>query len=340
MVRLALSVPPSLGVLPDHNTLARCSLSLLDLLLLLDPLNPLAHLPNALLSLAFLHIDALAVLLALEPFAVIAAAIGPGENAMSVLLIILVLADVLAPIRPCEDALAFHAVVNPVAIKDATIGPNVLAAPMNIIIIEVALVGALIGPDKLALAMLLALLVLAGILRSIRPLLNTLPVLLIVHPLSLVPAAIIVTIITKPVGLIILPRALVHIALGVHEPPIPTSNSIFPEAVIPRSIRPDLHSLAVPLVGLRVPLALVHGSILQILDGFEFALNAIVGYLGHPVEGLQGVDYLHHCLIVVFLLEYVQLTLLECVSCWLSEIKEQKSLSVYSFSTNNFLRIF
>ena len=299
-------------------------LSLLGLLLLLDPLNPLAHLPNALLSLALLHVDALAVLLALEPLAVVAAAIGPGEHAMPVLLVILVLADVLAAVGPGEDALALHAVVDPVAIEDAAVRPNVLASAMNVIIIEVALVGALVCPDKLALTMLLALLVLACILGPIRPLLHSLPVLLIIHPLPLVPAAIVVTVVAETISLVILPRALIHVALGVHEAPVPTRHSVLPEAVVPGAIGPYLNAATISLVGLWMPLPLVHGAILQIFNWFELALDPVIRHLSHPVERLERVNYLHHCLIVVLLLEYIQLTFMECVSCGLPEEKKKR----------------
>lgn len=93
-----------------------------------------AVLPNPAALLAVLHVNALSVLLALLPLAVVAPAIRPGEGAHAVLLVLLVVTDVLSAIGPRKVPATFHFGIDPGAIVDATIGPGVHADAMQLVV--------------------------------------------------------------------------------------------------------------------------------------------------------------------------------------------------------------
>lgn len=152
---------------------------MLGSLVILEPFDSLAHLPNAVPFLALLYIDALSVLLALVPLALVAATIGPCESTDSVFLIVTVLAYVLASIAPGEDAASFHPVVNPIALVHPAVRPDVFAHTVDIVLIEVSVVRALVTPDKLAFSVLHAFDIFSRVLGTVRPLLNTLSMLFV-----------------------------------------------------------------------------------------------------------------------------------------------------------------
>ena len=88
-----------------------------DLPLVLDPLEPLSLLPDAAPLIALRRDeDALAVLLAVFPLALVGATVWVGVNAVAVLFVVLVVAFVDAAVGPFVDALAVHVVVEPVAL--------------------------------------------------------------------------------------------------------------------------------------------------------------------------------------------------------------------------------
>ena len=279
----------------------------------LDPLNSLAHLPDALPLLALLNVDSLSVLLALTPLADVLATVGPLERAVSVLLVILVAAHVSTPVTPGEGALALHFVVDPLTAVDSPIGPLVLALAVNIILEEVSFVGTLVRPNEFSSAVLHSLLVLAIVLGSVRPLLDPEAMLLVCKPLALVTTAVEVGVYPVAIGLVFSPLAFVYVAFCVHKSAVAIGHAVAPKPIVPGSIWPDLDSSAVFLalsVGLGEPLALVNRSVFEDADWFDVPVP-LVDLLDGPVEGLQLIDDVHHDLVVVRRLEYVQLLVLE-----------------------------
>lgn len=285
-----------------------------------DPLNSLAHLPDALPLLALLDVDSFSVLLALAPLADVLAAVGPLESAVSVLLIILVAAHVPTPVTPREGALAFHFVVDPLSAVYSPVGPSVLTLAMNIILEEVAFVCALVRPNEFSSAVLHSLLILAIVLGSIRPLLDSEAMLFVCKPLALVTTTVEVSIHSVAIGLVFCPLAFVYIAFSVDESTIAIGHAIAPKSIVPGSIWPNLDSTTVLLtlsVGLGKPLTLINSSVFEDTDWFDVPVP-LVDFLDGPVEGLQLIDDIHDDLVVVRWLEYVQLLELELLNNTLS----------------------
>ena len=113
-------------------------------LVIFDPLDSLAHLPNALSLFTLFDVNSLPVLFTLAPFTYVFSTIGPFEGSVALFLVILVGAFVSTPIAPSKSALAFHFVVNPLSIVNTTIGPLVLTLSVNVVLEEVSVVRALI----------------------------------------------------------------------------------------------------------------------------------------------------------------------------------------------------
>jgi hypothetical protein len=65
------------------------------------------------------------VLFAIGPFAIVAAAVGPGEDTVAMFFVVDICALILATIRPRECSLSVHLVYIPFSIVDAAIVPAV-----------------------------------------------------------------------------------------------------------------------------------------------------------------------------------------------------------------------
>ena len=264
----------------------------------LEPFYSFAHLPNTAALLSFFDVDASTVLFTLIPLALVASSVGPCEGAVAVFLIILVFAYVLSPVAPREHALALHSVVDPIALEDTAVGPNILADSVDVVLLEIAVVGTLVAPDELSSAVLHSFDVFSGVLGTIWPLLDSFPMLLVVEPLALVPAAIIVGVNSEAIGLVLVPGPLINITLRVDQASVPTCHTILPKPVVSRAVWPNLDSTSISLIALRMPLSLIHGSILKVLNRLDHSLDTVVDLLRLPIEWLQRLNDLLHNLIV------------------------------------------
>lgn len=103
-------------------------------LLVVQPLDPNAVLPNALTGHLLLPVDSSAVLLSVLPLSLVKTAISESKNSEAMLLIVLIGTFVAAPVRPSENPFAMHLIVVPLAIEDSSILPHIFALPVNVVL--------------------------------------------------------------------------------------------------------------------------------------------------------------------------------------------------------------
>lgn len=123
------------------------SILLIHLLLVLDlyPLDPLAIFPDALLDLTGGGgVGSCAMLLAIEPIAIVPSPILPVEHPVPLFFIVVVVASVLATVGPGEGSVALHLVIVPLSDEVTSIAPSVATLSLNIIILEISIIGAAI----------------------------------------------------------------------------------------------------------------------------------------------------------------------------------------------------
>ena len=148
--------------------LAICS-ALEELTMLVNPVQSLAHLPDAFAFLALFDVGPSAVLLALVPLADVLATIRPLESSAAVFLVVHVLTNIATPVGPSESARAFHLVVDPLAVVDSAISPDVSAVAVDVVLEELSIVGALVRPNEFTATVLHAFLEFSLVNASVFP---------------------------------------------------------------------------------------------------------------------------------------------------------------------------
>eukprot|EP00405_Crypthecodinium_cohnii_P019725 CAMPEP_0206478054 /NCGR_PEP_ID=MMETSP0324_2-20121206/35806_1 /ASSEMBLY_ACC=CAM_ASM_000836 /TAXON_ID=2866 /ORGANISM="Crypthecodinium cohnii, Strain Seligo" /LENGTH=117 /DNA_ID=CAMNT_0053954249 /DNA_START=477 /DNA_END=826 /DNA_ORIENTATION=+ len=116
---------------------------------------------------------------------------------------------------------------------------------MDVVIEKLSFIGRSVSPLEVAMSSFLAELVVAFISGAIWPDFDTLAVLLVLSPLTLVLRAISMVVGALSVSLIVLPLSFVDVAIDMLEPAVACGFVELPLTVVLRSIRPDLHPLAV-----------------------------------------------------------------------------------------------
>jgi hypothetical protein len=215
---------------------------------LVEPLDALAVLPKPVLNFVVFRnkVGADAVLLAFEPVSLIATSISPGVNAEAMFFVILVLALVHSSVVPQVDAHALHVVFEPLALVPSAVEPAVNSYAGDLVLLPVSHVLRAVVPLVAANAMLATECVVPLVARFVCPSLNTLTMLQIVLPHALVLRAINVLVDTSPVGLIVRPEPVVDVPVHMSEGTLPVRAVLSPFTFVLCSIRPDLHTFAVP----------------------------------------------------------------------------------------------
>ena len=215
------------------------------LVVLIKPLNITAVLPDANFASSIdLDESPTAVLLTIEPFAFVDAAVLPLEDPLALSLVTDELPLVLLAVGPHQQSFTVHFILVPVTAVSLTVGPYVFAVARDLILEESSCVDASICKSQCTLSVFLSILVAAVIASAIRPGLYTLPMLLVLEPLTNVSGAICMTIGAMAVGLIVQPHALVHITIGVDEGAHSVGLIILPHAIVAGRVWPNLHSMA------------------------------------------------------------------------------------------------
>lgn len=212
---------------------------------LVQPLLTLPALPSALLDLELCgvlrvwhYVEAFAVLLALEPLAVVGSAIGPEVDADSALPVVDVLADEHAAVAPPVGALAVHHVVVPVSEVEAVVVPHEEALAVEHVVAPFADVPVAVGPPILSLALLGGVLVEALILTAIIPLLFSEPMLLILVPVPNILAAVGMPVDSKSLRHIVDKLAFIKVTTCMVEFSTAIVEVVLPESLVDRAVRP------------------------------------------------------------------------------------------------------
>lgn len=135
--------------------------------------------------------------------------------------------------------------------------------------------------------MLHTLLIVTFVLGTIRPLLKAVAMLFVLVPVSLVSGAVEVRVDTEAISLVLSPLSLVDVALSVDQPSKAIGHTVAPKAVITRAIGPNLNTATILLLGGHQPLSLIHGAVLQDLDGFDCPLLSLIDFVDAPVKRLK-----------------------------------------------------
>ena len=251
---------------------------------LLDPSNALTVLPLALFSLAgLIRVESLPVLLATQPPALIASAIGPSEQTSPLFFVFGVLTAVLTPILEAKDTLAMHPVISPVSRISATICPYVGAKALHAVLYEAALICASVLPHELSMPVLFTVDESALVYGAVRPRLPPEPMMLVLVPVARVGRPIEVRVRALPMHPVVGPTAHIAVAIDVDVPPIPVLLVVAPVALIERAVRQDEPPLAMAL--LSAPLARVPLVIIVVKDAHFSFLSTEARYFQHFFRG-------------------------------------------------------
>lgn len=184
-----------------------------------EPCDPLAVLPKAVLHLAFarVFVDSEPVLLPVVPPAFVLAPVRPEVKAVACLLVFFVLALVGHSISVDVNTHAVHVIIVPVSVILPAILPLVLPDAVDPVIDPVSLVDGAVSPAVRSVPLLFAILVLSDVLRPLRPDFSAVSALSVVLPVTLILGPLLIRIHSVAIALIVVPLALIDISIGVVE---------------------------------------------------------------------------------------------------------------------------
>mmetsp|Transcript_104614 Transcript_104614/g.234893 ORF Transcript_104614/g.234893 Transcript_104614/m.234893 type:complete len:346 (+) Transcript_104614:102-1139(+) len=220
---------------------------------------PHAHLENLAVGLVR---DTPAVLLALVPESLKAAAILPSEDAEALLLVISVLTAERTAIGPRVLAATVDHGVAPHALELPAVLADVVPVPVDRVGIPLPAVLRAVGPQVHTVSLLLAPHELAVVLGSTFPDLHAMAMLVVLHPLAAIGRQTTLVVVgAKTLGCVVLPLPDENVAVGMRELPQALREALVPRAAEASAVSPDLLAHAVPRVAL--PLAKVGGTSLE-----------------------------------------------------------------------------
>lgn len=243
--------------------------------IIFDPLDALALVPDTPSLFALRrNEDALAMLLAVCPLALIGSAIRVRIDPITVLLVVEVVAFVLAAVCPFVNTLAMHVVVKPVALVGSLVIPGVLAVATDLILKPVAFVDTSVTPLVNSIPIFHAVLVVPDVFGPVDPLFFSMTFLDIVFELSLIFGAIDVGVISVAISHVVFELTPVDISFSMPEGALAFCLIERPLAFIVCSVSPVLNSIAVPDDGRSIALALNLS-----IDTFVGLLLSIIGHV-------------------------------------------------------------
>ena len=137
---------------------------------------------------------------------------------------------------------------------------------MDVVVQELSGIGGLVGPKELTVTIFFAEFVLTLVVSSIWPSLLTFAMLLVINPLTFVLGTICMGVLTKAMGFVILPVPVIDVAVSVDESSSTIGHVSLPVALVDGAIAPNLHSFAVSLICVHVPLTRILSTITQSLS--------------------------------------------------------------------------
>lgn len=224
--------------------------------LLVEPLQSLALLPDAVLFLAFLRVfeNANAVLLAAVPPALILSSISPEIVTVPCLLVIKELTFISDTVVVDVNAVSWHVILFPLAVVFATIFPHILTNAVNFVVVPVTRVKWTVGPCILAEALLFTIFVGTFIAGAFGPYFYALSTLEIIFPVTNISCTVFIYVFTITEALVVLPLAFVGVAVLVVKGSLALRKALGPIAFVGCAVLPRHLSKAVSEAAAHLPL--------------------------------------------------------------------------------------
>ena len=222
-------------------------------------------------SLTVMHYSE-SMLFTLTPTADVGLATRPIEGALAVLFAVLEVSLISAPVHPGLDSATLHFTKSEFTLVEfIEVCEIVLSKTLELPVHEVSLKEAAIFPFKTASTLLLASKELSHVSRTwfagFPPRFNALAMLQILEPVAFILGLVVnVNEYAEAVGPVVDPQPLIHVSISVRHPASAVGLPSRPHAFVFGTVWPQLHSEALPLTRLFIPLTFVRLAFPDILE--------------------------------------------------------------------------